>query len=141
MAKKMIGVAGPARLVRLVPERAHAAQQATAKSLIGLPQTEKATMSAAFCLFLKASRKKLVGLGLRFLIHLGVISERQVELLAELGSLGVRERVLTEYNHFRSSSNTARIVALLSAESGTLSGMSYCASARRWVGQPTRTSV
>jgi len=44
-------------------------------------------------LFLKASGKELVRLGLRVLIHLGVVSERKVELLTEFGSLGVRKRV------------------------------------------------
>src|SRR6266702_2275223 len=46
-----------------------------------------------FCLFLKVSGKELGRLGLRFLIHFGVESERQVEFLAELGGFGVRERV------------------------------------------------
>ena len=46
-----------------------------------------------FCLFLKVRGKELGRLGLRFLIHLGVVFERQVELLAELGGFGVRERV------------------------------------------------
>ena len=46
-----------------------------------------------FCLFLKVSGKELGRLGLRFLIHFGVVSERQVELLAELGGFGIRERM------------------------------------------------
>ena len=41
----------------------------------------------------KAGSKELVRLGLRILIHLGVVSERKVELLTEFGSLGVRKRV------------------------------------------------
>ena len=49
-------------------------------------------MSGLFCLFLKVSGKELRRLGL-FLINLLVISEREVELLAELGGFGVRERV------------------------------------------------
>ena len=44
-------------------------------------------------LFLKARGKELVRLGLRVLIHLGIVSERKVELLTEFGSLGVRKRV------------------------------------------------
>jgi len=42
---------------------------------------------------LKARGKELVRLGLRVLIHLGIVSERKVELLTEFGSLGVRKRV------------------------------------------------
>src|SRR5712672_4641937 len=53
----------------------------------------KAAMWAAFCLFFKVGGKELGRLSLRFLIRLGVVSERQVELLAELGGFGVRERV------------------------------------------------
>lgn len=45
------------------------------------------------CLFLKACGKELGCFGLRFLISFGVVSERQVELLAEFGGFGVRERV------------------------------------------------
>ena len=50
-------------------------------------------MGGLFCLFLKLSGKELGRLGLRFLVHLGVVSERQVELLAELGGFGIREGV------------------------------------------------
>ena len=46
-----------------------------------------------FCLFLKARGKELGRLGLRFLIHLGVVFERKLELLAEFGGFGVRERM------------------------------------------------
>jgi hypothetical protein len=46
-----------------------------------------------YFLFLKARGKELVRLGLRVLIHLGIVSERKVELLTEFGSLGVRKRV------------------------------------------------
>src|SRR6266702_1442212 len=45
------------------------------------------------CSFLQGCGKELGCFGLRFLIGLGVVSERQVELLAELGGFGVRERV------------------------------------------------
>src|ERR1700748_2527255 len=50
-------------------------------------------MWVAFCLFLKVGGKELGSLGLRFLIGLGVVSERQGELLAELGGFGIRESV------------------------------------------------
>ena len=49
---------------------------AFAISRLNQPQIEKATMWVAFCLFLKVSGKELGSLGLRFLIHLGVVSER-----------------------------------------------------------------
>ena len=42
---------------------------------------------------MKVSRKELGGLGLGLLIRLGVVSERQVELLAELGGFGISERM------------------------------------------------
>jgi hypothetical protein len=48
---------------------------------------------AAFYLFLKVSGKELGCLGLRSRSTWGVVSERQVELLAELGGFGVCERV------------------------------------------------
>ena len=44
-------------------------------------------------LFLKARGKELVRLGLRVLIHLGIVSERKVEFLTQFGSLGVCKRV------------------------------------------------
>ena len=50
-------------------------------------------MVAFLRLFLKVCFKELGRFGLRFLIGLGVVSDRYVELLAEFGGFGVRERV------------------------------------------------
>src|SRR5690348_181891 len=44
-------------------------------------------------LFLEVGGKELGSLALRFLVDLGVVSKRQIELLAEFGGFGIRERV------------------------------------------------
>src|SRR6185437_7426692 len=67
--------------------------KSTAMTRAGKRSLDYERAPAHFVSVLESSGKQLGRLRLRFLIGLGVVFQRQIELLAELGRLGIRERV------------------------------------------------